>query len=294
MKKFFVLFFTILMTLFVFAACAPKGDTIIVGAKNYTEQLILGNILEILVAENTDLKTRLVSNLASDIIFKAIQSGDVHLYAEYTGTIYGNYFGFTERKTSDEIFQITRDGMLERHNILVLDKLGYNNTYTLSVRQDTAAQHNLRTFSDLAKVSPQLTLGATLEFLNREDGFLGVQRVYGMNFRNSIAIDGSLRYTAIMNDEIQVTDAFSTDGMLLRFNLVSLEDNLDFFPAYYAVPIIRQDIAQKYPQLLDVLGKLSGVLDEEGMQRLNFRVDVEQIDPQTVARDFLKSAGLIP
>ena len=294
MKRFFVLFFTILMTLFVFAACAPKGDTIIVGAKNYTEQLILGNILEILVAENTDLKTRLVSNLASDIIFKAIQSGDVHLYAEYTGTIYGNYFHFTERKTADEIFQIARDEMLERHNILVLDKLGYNNVYTLSVRQDTAAQHNLRTFSDLAKVSSQLTLGATFEFLEREDGFKGLSRVYGMNFQKQISIDGNLRYTAIMNDEIQVTDAFSTDGMLLRFNLISLEDNLDFFPAYYAVPIIRQDIAEKYPQLLDVLGRLSGVLDEEGMQRLNYRVDVEQIDPRTVARDFLKSASLIP
>ena len=306
MKKIIASILSVLLLSMLFTGCTPRaakdssssssaagGDTITIGSKDFTEQDILGYILKILIDENTDLNTRLVNNLGSWIIHEAIKSGEVSIHAEYDGTIYGNYFGLTETLPTEEITGIARAGMKERYNILMLDIIGFNNTYTLSVRPDTAEKYNLKTFSDLARVSHELTIGSTMEFMNREDGILGLKRVYNMSFRNELTVEGALRYTAIMNDEVQITDAFSTDGQLLRFNLVVLEDDLSFFPPYNAAVLIRQDIADKHPQLIGLLNRLPGTLNDDSMRDLNYRVDVLQENPEQVARNFLRSAGLI-
>ena len=297
MKKIIVSILCVLLLSLLLVGCAPRtaarGDTIVVGSKDFTEHDILGYILLILISENTDLNTKLVNNLGSWIIFEAIRSGEVAVYADYSGTIYGNYFGLSETKPPDEIFEIARAGMKEKYNVRMLDKIGFNNTYTLAVRPDTAEKYKLKTYSDLTKVAHELTLGGTMEFMNREDGLLGLRKVYGMRFKNEITIEGALRYTAIANDEIQVADAFSTDGLLLKHKLVVLEDDRDFFPPYHAAVLIRQDIADKYPQLVTVLNRLPGTLNDDSMRELNYRVDVEQESPESVARDFLKKARLI-
>ena len=299
MKKSIALFLSVVVLSLVFTACpgGRRGDTIVIGAKDFTEQFILGYILQTLIEEHTDLNTRVVSNLPTWILFQSLSQpgGEVDIYIEYSGTIVGNIFGDTTPRTPDETFRIAREGLRDRYNIRMLERIGFNNTYTLSVRQDTAAQFNLRTISDLARVSDQLVLGGTMEFVNREDGLLGLRRAYqGLNFRNEVTINGVLRYTALMNDEIQVTDAFSTDGMLLRFNLVVLEDDLEFFPAYHAAVIMLEETAQRFPQLVEVSNMLIGALDDYSMRRLNYLVDGEQQSPQSVARNFLREAGLIP
>jgi osmoprotectant transport system permease protein len=293
MKKFIVFIFSLLLVAMFFTGCPRQSDTIVVASKDYTEQDILGHVLTILISENTDLNVNLVPNLNSWIIYEAIKTGDVDLYIEYSGTIYGSFFGYTEIRSPDEVFEISRAGLLERDNIAYLNRIGFNNTYALAVRQDTAEQFNLRTISDLARVSNELILGGTMEFMNREDGIIGLRRVYGLNFRNELTVEGALRYTAIINDQIQVTNAFSTDGMLLRHELVVLEDDLEFFPPYQAAVSIRQDTFEKYPQLEDVLNRLIGTLDDDSMRSLNYRVDVLQESPEYVARNFLISAGLI-
>jgi len=299
MKKSIALFLSVVVLSLVFTACpgGRRGDTIVIGAKDFTEQFILGYILQTLIEEHTDLNTRVVSNLPTWILFQSLSQpgGEVDIYIEYSGTIVGNIFGDTTPRTPDETFRIAREGLRDRYNIRMLERIGFNNTYTLSVRQDTAEQFNLRTISDLARVSDQLVLGGTMEFVNREDGLLGLRRAYqGLNFRNEVTINGVLRYTALMNDEIQVTDAFSTDGMLLRFNLVVLEDDLEFFPAYHAAVIMLEETAQRFPQLVEVSNMLIGALDDYNMRRLNYLVDGEQQSPQSVARNFLREAGLIP
>ena len=293
MKKIILFTLSALLLVMLFTGCSKKKETIVVGSKDFTEQDILGYIQWILINEHTDLNTSLVNNLNSSVIYEAIKSGDVNVYMDYTGTIYGNYFGHTEKRTPDEVFEIARAGMKDKFNILVLDRIGFNNTYTLSVRPNTAQMYNLKTLSDLAKVSQQFILGASMEFLNREDGLLGVKKVYGMEFKSEKAVDGALRYISMENDEIQVTDAFSTDGMLLKYDLVVLEDNMEFFPPYHAAVLIRQDTAEKYPQLVKVLNMLIGKLNDDSMRDLNYRVDVLQESPETVARNFLKEAGLI-
>ncbi|MCL2380072.1 MAG: glycine/betaine ABC transporter substrate-binding protein [Treponema sp.] len=296
MKKITMLLAALLLVSALFTGCGRRGDTIVIGAKDFTEQFILGYALQILIDENTDLNTRLVSNLGTWPLFRALSGrrGDVDLYVEYTGTVVVNIFGDTPPEDSEETFQVARRGLRERYNVIMLDRLGFNNTYTLAVREDTAEQLGLRTISDLARVAPGLTIGATVEFMGeRPDGFLGAQRVYGLNFANEVVIQGALRYTAIMNNETQVTDAFSTDGMLLRFNLVVLEDDLGFFPAYHAAVIIRADTAERHPELVQLLNRLTGTLSDDRMRELNYRVDALHQSPQAVARDFLREAGLI-
>ena len=295
MKKSSALFLSVAVLTVVLAGCpGRRGDTIVIGAKDFTEQFILAYILQALIEEHTELNTRVVSNLPTWMLFQSLTGGEVDIYVEYTGTIVGNIFGDTTPRSPDETFRIAREGLRDRYSIRMLDRLGFNNTYTLSVRPDTARQFNLRTISDLARVSNQLTFGGTMEFLQREDGMLGLRRVYeGLDFRSEVAINGVLRYTAIMADETQVTDAFSTDGMLLRFNLVVLEDDLEFFPAYHAVVLMLEETAQRFPQLVEISNMLIGLLTDDSMRQLNYFVDGEQQSPQAVASNFLRQAGLI-
>ncbi|MCL2568963.1 MAG: hypothetical protein FWE12_05975 [Oscillospiraceae bacterium] len=296
-KRIVALLVIVALMVGLLAGCGGGGndrDRIVVGAKDFTEQMILGYMTTILLEHHTDLDVDFRHGMGTHVLFAALTGGDVDVYIEYTGTVYGSILGYTDTLPAAETYAIAQRELDERYDILMLDPLGFNNTYTLAVRQDTAAQFNLRTISDLIAVSDQLTLGATFEFLNRYDGWLGLRQVYaGIAFRNEVALDGTLRYAAIDNDEIQVTDAFSTDGMLLAFDLVVLEDDLAFFPPYFAAPIIRRDTSERHPELLTILAMLADVLDDDTMRGLNYRVDVLHENPSAVAQDFLQSRGLI-
>jgi osmoprotectant transport system permease protein len=274
--------------------CGPgQSRSIVVGAKAYTEQDILGNALQILVEENTDIRVEYKRELSSNVLFAAMQSGDVDLCVDYTGTVYANYLGYNDIKTSDEVYDISAQELDRDYGLLMLEPLGFNNTYTITVRPDTAEQYGLKTYSDLAKVSQGLVLGVNFEILNRADGIPNLKKTYDMEFKDEVAIEGTLRYTAINSDEIQVTNAFSTDGLLLEYELVVLEDDKQFFPPYHAAPIIRAEAAEAYPELVELVNRLAGSLDDQTMRELNYRVDGQRENPADVARDFLTSRGLI-
>ncbi|MDR2397277.1 MAG: hypothetical protein LBD74_00795 [Spirochaetaceae bacterium] len=284
--------FALLALALLMGGCTAKGQVVVV-AKDFTEQDILGNMLYLLIDEHTDLAVEYKHELSSNVVFTAIQSGTVDCYVDYTGTVYGNYLGYSEFRSAEEVYEIAVNSLKERYDILMLDPLGFNNTYTLSVRKDTAEQYGLKTYSDLARVSDNFILGATFEVLNRNDGIANLKKTYGMTFKDEKAIDGTLRYTALANDEIQVIDAFSTDGLLLEYDLAVLEDDLHFFPPYYAAPLIRAKTAEQYPQLLTLLKKLAYILDDQSMRALNYRVDVLKENPRDTARAFLKEQGLL-
>lgn len=292
MKKWITALICILTMSFL-SGCGAKEDTIVVGAKDFTEQDILGNILTTLIEENTDIKVEYKHEMASNVVFAAIKSGDVDVYIDYTGTVYGNYLGYSDIKGAEEVYDIAEKEIKEQFKLKMLKPLGFNNTYCLAVRPETAEQYNLKTFSDLAKVSSDFVFGGTFEILNRNDGLPGLKKVYDLTFKEELAVEGVLRYSAIENNETQVTEAFSTDGMLREYELVVLEDDKNFFPPYHAVPIIREETAQKYPELLTVIDKLTGVLNDDTMRDLNYKVDVLKQDPKVVAVEFLKANGLI-
>ena len=152
----------------------------------------------------------------------------------------------------------------------------------------------METMEDLQKCDSELTLGATLEFLNRpDDGLPGLETTYDIEFKDAVGIDGSPRFTALENGEVDIVNAFATDGLLKKYDLTILEDNLGYFPPYYAVPMINEETLTKYPELENSINKLSSYLTNEVMQELNYKVDEEGMEPRDVAREYLESVGLI-
>lgn len=270
-------------------------EKITIGSKNYTEQLILGNILSELIKDKTDLKVEEKLNLGgSQVAFSALKEGSVDLYPEYLGTGYVNILNITEPNSNkEEVYNTVKERFSEDYNIEVLNPLGFNNTYAMAVTKETADKYNLKTTSDLAKVAKDLIIGPTIEFPNREDGLIGLEKTYNMKFKDVKPIDGALRYTALVNNETQVIDAFTTDGLIEKMKLVILEDDKEFFPPYDAVTVIREETLEKYPELREVIGLLDGVITEEKMRKLNYEVDINRRDVKEVAIEFLKSEGLI-
>ena len=175
------------------------------------------------------------------MLFNAVKSGDIDLYLDYTGTIYGDTLGYPPNSDMEEVYQISKNDLKKQFDLDVLRQFNFNNTYILAVRPDTAQEYNLSTVSDLAQVAGGLTIGSSLEFLNREDGIIGLSKHYDFDFGDQVGIDGANKYIAIDNGETDVTDAFSTDGLLQKFGLVQLEDDKNFFPPYFAVPILKVD-----------------------------------------------------
>lgn len=286
--------FVLLLSAGVGYSMMNKKDSIVIGSKNFSEQMILGNMLADLIEEKTDLDVERKLNLGgTQVVFNAINSGEIDMYVEYTGTGLINLLKKELVNDPDEVYKIVQKNFNEKYDLKILQPLGFNNTYTLAVKPETAEQYGLKTFSDLAKVSDQLVLGGTIEFTNRVDGLKGLSEKYNMDFKSVEAVDGGLRYTAINNNRADVIDAFSTDGLLEEFKLTVLEDDQHFFPPYYAVPVIKEETLKEHPELEEVLNLLSGKLTDEKMRELNYKVNSLNESPEKVAKDFLIEAGLI-
>ncbi|WP_195265486.1 glycine betaine ABC transporter substrate-binding protein [Clostridium sp. 1001275B_160808_H3] len=274
---------------------SKNDNKITIGSKNFTEQIILGNMLEEFIENKTDIYVETKLNLGgTQVAFSALRSAGIDMYVEYTGTGYVNILNIKEpNSNTDEVYNVMKDRFKEDYGIEVLNPMGFNNTYAMAVSKETAEKYNLKNTSDLAKISGDLIAGPTIEFANREDGLLGLNKAYNINFKVVNPIDGGLRYTALNSNETQVIDAFTTDGLIEQFNLTVLEDDKSFFPPYYAVPIIKEETLEKFPELREVLSELDGKLTDEKMRKLNYEVDVNKRDAKTVASEFLKSEGLI-
>jgi glycine betaine/choline ABC-type transport system substrate-binding protein/ABC-type proline/glycine betaine transport system permease subunit len=296
-KKYFVPVTTILVLALIATsvrAYINKKDSIVVGSKNFNEQLIIGNMMADLLEEYTDLNVVRKLNLGgTSVAYNALETGELDVYAEYTGTALVNIMQHETVTDSEKAYNIVKEYFNKEHQLSFLEPIGFNNTYTLSISKELAGKYNMKTFSDLAKVSNGLVLGSTMEFANRQDGYLGLKEVYNMNFKEVKGMDGGLRYTSLNSKETDVTDAFSTDGLLKAFDLVVLEDDMNFFPPYYAVPFVRNETLEKYPEVKDVLNKLAGLIDDEEMRELNYKVDKLGESPEKVSKDFLKMKRLI-
>jgi len=267
--------------------------TIVVGSKNFNEQLILGNMISSLIEYNTDYKVDRKLNLGgSSVVFSAMKSGNIDLYVEYTGTGLVNIMKRESISDADQVYDIVEDYFRKNYGMQWLKPLGFNNTYVLAMKKEMASKYNINTISDLTKIGNDINLGCTMEFANRADGYLGLQKLYGLNFKTVKGLDGGLRYSSLENDETQVTDAFSTDGLLKKFDLKLLKDDKNFFPPYYAVPLVREDVLKKYPEIKPLLLSLQGKITDDDMREMNYKTDNGE-DPKKVAEDFLKKEGLI-
>lgn len=294
MKKFNKIFLLMTLSLAVFLAACSGGDkdTITFGSRNNTESIILSNIMGQLVENRTDIKVERKDNLGgSDVLWSAVLKDDIQIIPDYTGTIVANYYNETPG-TADETFDRAKE-LIAEDDLIALDTFGFNNTYTLAVADDIAEENNLVTFSDFAKISDQFTFGAVFEFIDRPDGLPGFEEAYDIEFKEVKGMDHGMMYRAFKEGEVDVINSYSTDGQLQDYDLTVLEDDLAFFPPYHAMPIVRKDTMDKFPELEEILNLLAGQIDEAAMQKMNGLVDNDGIKVDAVAKEFLEESGLL-
>lgn len=294
MKKIIRILFLLIVSMFMLTACGNKENVIKIGHKNFTEQRILGQMFSLLIENKTDLKTEVTELGGTSVCYTALQNNEIDLYPEYTGTAYTVVLKEGELKDPQEVYDYVKKRYEEDYNMHWLHPLGFNNTYTLTVRKNTAEELGLKTISDLVPHVDELILGAEMEFLERQnDGLPGLKKAYDMgDFKEEKGMDHGLIYAALDNEDVDVNDAYSTDGRIAKFDLFVLEDDKQYFPPYFVSPLVTGDFYENYPEAVDALNTLENQLTEDEMQQINLRVD-EGEDARDVAEEILKSKGLI-
>lgn len=277
-----------------FSLNLKKDKTINIATKPMTEGYILGQMLTELIEQDTDLKVNITNGVGGGTsnIHPAIVKGEFDLYPEYTGTSWEAVLK-KEASYDESKFDELQKEYKEKYNLEYVNLYGFNNTYGLAVNKDIAEKYNLKTYSDLAKVSNNLIFGAEYDFFEREDGYKELQKVYNMNFKKQIDMDIGLKYQAMKDKKIDVMVIFTTDGQLAISDVVVLEDDKKMYPSYRAGTVIRSEILSEYPELKPVLEKLNNILDDKTMADLNYQVESEGKKPEDVAREYLQEKGLL-
>lgn len=274
----------------------PREGVVTIGSKDFTESILLSEMVAQTIEARTDIRVVRKLNLGgTKVNFDGLRSGSLDMYPEYDGTAYAIHLGHTEPVTDPAaVYDQVRREFEEKFGLTWSEPFGFNNTYALAMPEDLAAQYGIRTASDLAPHSPRFVFGTTNEFMGRAvDGYQPMVETYGYQFKSVSTMTAGLRYTAIQSGEIHVMDAYATDGKLRAFGLVILEDDKRFFPPYNGGMIIRQDTVAKNPGLMEAVNLLAGTLSDEAMRELNYRVEVLGESVQEVARDFLRSQGIV-
>lgn len=295
LKNFMGLAIVLVFLLSIALTGCSGGDKIVIGSKDFSENILLGEIFSQLIEAKTDIKVERKLNLGGTFVcFEAIKNGQIDIYPEYTGTGLTAQLKMDVIGEPDEAYRVVAEEFNKQFDIKWLSPLGFNNTYTLAVNDKVYQQYGVETFSDLAKISENLVFGAEHEFFDRQDGYEGLVEKYSLKFSGEPKkMNVSLKYQAIGNGDMDVTDAFATDGAIKQYNLKVLTDDLGFFPPYYAAPIIRNATLERYPELEDVLNTLANAIDDATMTELNYKVDVEGKNVATVAKEFLNERGLL-
>lgn len=276
--------------------CGQQSEKIVVGSKNFTEQKILGHMFAELIEAHTDLAVERQVGLQGTLVcFNALKEGDIHLYPEYTGTGLTAILEQPVMSNPDEAYAHVKSEFERRWGLSWLEPLGFNNTYTLTMRRDQAEELGVTRISALKDHANELKAGFDHEFMSRPDGYQPLTEAYGFQFKHEpVELDPGLMYRAIADGRVDVIDGFATDGRIPAFDLVILEDDQGFFPPYYAAPLVRQEVLEAYPEMADALNRLAGKIDSATMAQLNYEVDENHRSPREVALEWLRAQGLVP
>jgi osmoprotectant transport system permease protein len=270
-----------------------RADVVRVGSKNFTEQIILGEIVAQTIEARTSLRVERRLNLGGTFICdRALRSGDIDAYVEYSGTALTAIFHQGAASGGAGVFEDVRARYADA-GVTLLDPLGFENTFAMLIRGEMAARLGIRTLSDAAVHAASWRAGFGYEFLEREDGFPGLARVYGLRFAaRPTAMDLSLIYRALAEEQVDFVAGDATSGLIDAYGLVMLEDDRHYFPPYHAAIVARAAALLARPDLRTALGSLSGRISVADMRRMNRAVDAGGRDPADVAREFLAAAGL--
>ena len=277
------------LTLLLAGGCASKSPALSIGSKNFTEQLVLGELLAQYLARFTTLPIDKRFYLAgSYICHQAILAGRIDMYVEYSGTALVAILKEPPASDHAAVLSTVKDLYSRKFGLEVLPSLGFDNTFAMVMRGADARRLRLKTLSDAAAISPQLRLGVGYEFLERADGYKGLVGRYNLKFAETPRVmDLGLLYRALQNNQVDLVAGSNTDGLIAALGLVVLEDDLHYFPPYDALPIVRRQTLAKHPELAVALKQLSGRITAEDMRRMNYAVDGEKKDAAAVVGDFL-------
>jgi glycine betaine/choline ABC-type transport system substrate-binding protein len=271
-----------------------RAKRVVVGSKNFTEQIILAELLGQQIEAHTATKIDRRLNLGGTLIcHQALLSGQLDMYSEYTGTALTAILGQSPTNDPAEVYQRVRDAYHERFGLVVGPPIGFNNTFAIVIRGEDAERLRLRTISEMAQYAPRWRPGFGYEFVERSDGYRGLTQAYGLKFASDPQImDLGLLYRALREKRVDVVAGNSTDGLIAALGMAILEDDRHYFPPYQAVTIARQVTLDQHPDVRAALDALGGKISDEDMRRMNFAVDGDQRDPAVVARDFRRAHGL--
>ncbi len=277
------------LALAVGTGCLSHANELTVGSKNFTEQLILGEILKQSLEAACHMPVEGRFYLAGTYICQqAILSGRIETYVEYTGTALGAILKQTFNGDSQAAYELVKQEYKQRFNLDVMPPLGFNNSFAMVMRGDQARQLKLTKLSQLAPLAPTLRLGVGYEFLERQDGYNGLVKTYDLRFADAPRVmDLGLLYRALQNDSVDIVAGSNTDGLIRALDLVVLEDDRHYFPPYDAVPIVNPALWQKCSQARGVFEALADRITANDMRAMNYAVDGEKKDAAVVVREFL-------
>ena len=296
-------------------ALGQDGEPVKIGSKNFTEQIILGNMYDLLL-KGAGIPTETVFNLGgTEVAQEALINKQIDLYPEYTGTGLTVVLGIPIESLAatpaaggtpaasgtpaaggidDQVYQIVSSEYKKQFNLVWLDQVPFNNTQALGVKRSFSEEKGVTTITQLAAIAGDLTIVAPSDFVDRPDGLQGLESFYGLKFKDVKSVDPGIRYQAIEQDQAEVVLAFGTDGQVSGMDLVLLEDDKGLWPPYHVAPVVRQETLDAYPKLADSLNAVAPLLTDEVMSKLNFRSDgPDKEDPADVAKSFLQEQGLI-
>jgi osmoprotectant transport system substrate-binding protein len=269
--------------------CNAHKNQIAVGTKNFTEQLILGEILAQSIEQLSHTPVERRFYLAGTYICQqAILAGRIDTYVEYTGTALGAILKQHPSADHAQVLQRVTEEYRRRFDLQVLPPLGFNNSFAIIMRDNDARRLQIQTLSQLAPHAPQLRLGVGYEFLERQDGFTGLARTYGLNFQEAPRVmDLGLLYRAIQSNWVDVIAGANTDALISALDLIVLADDRSYFPPYDAVPIVRRAALNTHPEIGVALNRLGGRISVEQMRQMNYAADVQKQDVSAISKKFL-------
>jgi osmoprotectant transport system substrate-binding protein len=283
----------VLLIVVCFLSCAPSHvDRIVVGSKNFTESLILGEIIAQQIERTTGLKVERRFYLAGTYIcHQAVLAGRVDIYPEYTGTALSAILKQKPEGDRGEVYQRVEEGY-EKLGLTLGPGFGFNDTFAMEIRGEDARRLNIRTLSQAAAYAPRWRAGFGYEFMERPDGFPGLAAMYGLHFAEAPRVmDLGLLARALQERQIDIAAGNATDGLIAALDFFVLEDDRHYFPPYEAVPVVRGEALRAHPEVGRALAGLAGTISDEEMRKLNYAVDGEHRDVKDVVGEFLGKMG---
>ncbi len=272
----------------------PVTNAVAIGSKDFTEELILGEMYAQILEKHGLAVSRKLNLGGTQVAMEALLRGDIDLYPEYTGTGLITELKLKPRGDAASIYRTVKNEYEHRYHLIWLDPAPMNDSQALAMTQAGSAKYGVRTLSDLAKAAPQLRLGAIPEFTTREDALPGLQRAYGgFQFKSVKLFDIGLKYKALETGQVDVVVAFGTDGQIAADHLILLTDDKHFWPAYQVAPVVRRATLERHPEIATSLNKLAPLLTDVVMRDLNYQVDGAKQEPADVAQAFLAAHHLV-